>query len=216
LYNALNWHRSMLYSFVLGGIASASRYLSTPDLVHHFMFGERVIMLRKFLYCLALGGVMSVNVQAADLKIGFVNVARLLEKAPQAERAKKELEREFSPRDKKLVAEQKEIKSLEEKLTKDSSILSESERDKIDKDILNRKREAKRAQDEFREDFNLRRNEELTQLQKEIFEAIQTLAKEESFDLLLTDGVVYAAEGIDVTSKVETKLVSGFKGAKKN
>lgn len=172
-------------------------------------------MLRKSLYCALLGLLIGANAQAAELKIGFVNVARLLEKAPQAERAKKELEREFSPRDKKLVAEQKEIKSMEERLTKDASIMSQSERDKLDRDLLNRKREAKRAQDEFREDFNLRRNEELTQLQKEIFEAIQSLAKEEGFDLLLTDGVVYASEGIDVTSKVESKLETGFKGTKK-
>jgi outer membrane protein len=164
---------------------------------------------------LLLGLLMSANIQAADLKIGFVNVARLLEKAPQAEQAKKELEREFSPRDKKLVAEQKEIKQMEERLAKDAAVMSESERDKLDKEILGRKREAKRAQDEFREDFNLRRNEELTQLQKEIFEAIQSLAKEDNYDLLLTDGVVFASEAIDVTSKVENKLVSGFKGSKK-
>ena len=172
-------------------------------------------MSKKSLYCVVLGFLMSANIQAADLKIGFVNVARLLEKAPQAEQAKKELEREFSPRDKKLVAEQKEIKQMEEKLAKDSAVMSESERDKLDKDILNRKREAKRSQDEFREDFNLRRNEELTQLQKEIFEAIQSLAKEQGYDLLLTDGVVYANDKIDVTSQVESKLVSGFKGSKK-
>jgi len=161
-------------------------------------------MSRRSFYCLLLGLLMSANLQAADLKIGFVNVARLLE-----------LEREFSPRDKKLVAEQKEIKQMEERLAKDAAVMSESERDKLDKEILGRKREAKRAQDEFREDFNLRRNEELTQLQKEIFEAIQSLAKEDHYDLLLTDGVVYASDAIDVTSKVEDKLVSGFKGAKK-
>lgn len=172
-------------------------------------------MLRNILCCALLGLLMGSTAQASDLKIGFVNVARLLEKAPQAERAKKELEREFSPRDKKLVAEQKSIKAMEERLTKDASIMSQSERDKLDRDLLNRKREAKRAQDEFREDFNLRRNEELTQLQKEIFEAIQSLAKEDSFDLLLTDGVVYASEGIDVTSKVESKLETGYKGTKK-
>lgn len=172
-------------------------------------------MSRRSFYCLLLGLLVSANMQAAELKIGFVNVARLLEKAPQAERAKKELEREFSPRDKKLVAEQKEIKQMEERLAKDAAIMSESERDRLDKEILGRKREAKRAQDEFREDFNLRRNEELTQLQKEIFEAIQSLAKEDRYDLLLTDGVVYASDTIDVTSKVEDKLVSGFKGSKK-
>jgi outer membrane protein len=153
----------------------------------------------------------SLSASAADLKIGFVNVAKLLEKAPQADKAKKELESEFSPRDKKLVAEQKTIKQMEEKLVKDGAVMSDDEKQKLDKDILNRKREAKRMQDEFREDFNLRRNQELGQLQKSIFEAIQALAKEEKFDLLLTDGVVYASEGIDVTSKVEKKLEASFK-----
>jgi outer membrane protein len=164
---------------------------------------------------LLLGLLMSANSQAADLKIGFVNVARLLEKAPQAEQAKKELEREFSPRDKKLVAEQKDIKQVEERLSKDAAVMSDAEREKLEKEVMKRMRELKSAQEEFRQDFNLRRNEELTQLQKEIFEAIQSLAKEDNFDLLLTDGVVYASDAIDVTSKVESKLLSGFKGSKK-
>lgn len=154
---------------------------------------------------------VSTGLSAAELKIGFVNVAKLLEKAPQAEKAKKELEREFAPRDKKLVAEQKEIKQMEEKLGKDAAVMSDDEKQRLDKEIISRKREAKRLQDEFREDFNLRRNEELTQLQKEIFEAIQSLAKEESYDLLLTDGVVYASDMIDVTGKVEKKLEQNFK-----
>lgn len=153
----------------------------------------------------------SMGVSAAEMKIGFVNVAKLLEKAPQADKAKKDLEREFAPRDKRLVAEQKEIKQMEDKLGKDAAVMSDSEKQKLDKEILNRKREAKRLQDEFREDFNLRRNEELSQLQKEIFEAIQSLAKDENFDLLLTDGVVYASDAIDVTSKVEKKLEQSFK-----
>jgi outer membrane protein len=171
-------------------------------------------MQRNRLRYVLLGMVMSGMAQAVDLKIGFVNVALLLEKAPQAERAKKDLDREFSPRYKKLESEQKEIKTQEEKLSKDAAILSENERDKLEKDILSKKREAKRSEDEFREDFNLRRNEELTQLQKEIFDAIQALAKEENFDLLLSEGVVFASDTIDVTSKLEGKLESGFKDAK--
>lgn len=162
--------------------------------------------------CVALLFVLtSLNVSAADLKIGFVNVAKLLEKAPQADKAKKELESEFAPRDKKLVAEQKAIKQMEEKLAKDAAIMSDAEKQKLDKEILNRKREAKRMQDEFREDFNIRRNEELGQLQKAIFEAIQSLAREQKFDLLLTDGVVFASEGIDVTDQVERKLEQSFR-----
>jgi outer membrane protein len=146
------------------------------------------------------------GVSHADLKIGFVNVAKVLEKAPQAAKAKSRLETEFSPRDKALVSQQKEIKTLEDKLNRDSAVMGEDERRKLEKDVVEKKRDAARAQQEFSEDFNLRRNEELGNLQKRIVEAVRALAKEESFDLLLTDGVIYANDQIDVTSRVQQKL----------
>ncbi|MDD5035201.1 MAG: OmpH family outer membrane protein [Methylococcaceae bacterium] len=171
-------------------------------------------MTRKSLYGLLLGSLMGANLQAAELKIGVVNVPLLLEKAPQAEQAKKKMEREFSAREKKLVAEQEEIKQMEERLAKDSAVMSDAEREKLEKDVMRRMREVKSAGEEFRQDVNLTRNEELTKLQKAILEAIQSLAKEENFDLVLTDGVVYATESIDVTSKVASKLEAGGGSAK--
>ena len=147
-----------------------------------------------------------VGVSHAELKIGFVNVAKVLEKAPQAAKAKSRLETEFSPRDKALVSQQKEIKNLEDKLSRDSAVMGEEERRKVEKDIVEKKRDAARSQQEFSEDFNMRRNEELGNLQKRIVEAVRQLAKEESFDLLLTDGVIYANDQIDVTSRVQQKL----------
>ena len=146
------------------------------------------------------------GVSHAELKIGFVNVAKVLEKAPQAVKAKTRLETEFSPRDKALVSQQKEIKTMEDRLTKDSAVMGEEERGRIEKDLLDKKRDAVRAQQEFSEDFNMRRNEELGNLQKRIVEAVRALAKEESFDLLLTDGVICANDAIDVTSRVQQKL----------
>lgn len=144
----------------------------------------------------------------ADLKIGFVNIPAVLEKAPQAEKAKKRLEQEFSPRDKQLVAQQKEIQSLDEKMAKDGAIMGEAARSNLEKDILNKKRDAKRAQQEFSEDFNVRRNEELGKLQSKIVEVIRDIAKSQNFDLLLTDGVIYAADQIDVTAQVQQKLAA--------
>ncbi|MDD5409879.1 MAG: OmpH family outer membrane protein [Methylobacter sp.] len=155
---------------------------------------------------LFLGLLLTANVSFADLKIGFVNIPAVLEKAPQAEKAKKRLEQEFSPRDKQLVAQQKEIQSIEEKMTRDASVMSEKERNNLEKDVLNKKRDAKRAQQEFSEDFNVRRNEELGKLQRRIVEAIRAIAKDQNYDLLLTDGVIYANEQIDITKQVQEKL----------
>ncbi|MFA6052834.1 MAG: OmpH family outer membrane protein [Methylobacter sp.] len=155
---------------------------------------------------LFLGLLLAANVSFADLKIGFVNIPAVLEKAPQAEKAKKRLEQEFSPRDKQLVAQQKEIQGIEEKMTRDAAVMGEKERLNLEKDILNKKRDAKRAQQEFSEDFNVRRNEELGKLQRRIVEAIRAIAKDQNFDLLLTDGVIYANEQIDITNQVQQKL----------
>ena len=143
---------------------------------------------------------------SAEIKIGFVNVARVLQQAPQAEAAKKRLEKEFAPRDKRLVAMQKEVKKLQEKLSRDAAVMSDAERRKLEREIISKQRDLKRAQEEFREDFNLRRNEELGKLQRQVFEAIKSLAKDEGYDLLLTDGVVYASDKVDVTEKVQKRL----------
>ncbi len=157
-------------------------------------------------FVLFLGLLLSANMAWADLKIGFVNIPAVLEKAPQAEKAKKRLEQEFSPRDKQLVAQQNDIKNLEERLNRDAAVMGDSERRNLEKDILNKQREFKRSQQEFSEDFNIRRNEELGKLQRKIVEAIRDLAKSQSFDLLLTEGVIYASETVDVTNQIQQKL----------
>jgi outer membrane protein len=153
-----------------------------------------------------LGLMFVANVSFADLKIGFVNIPAVLEKAPQAEKAKKRLEQKFSPRDKQLVAQQKEIQGMEEKMTKNASVMSDSEKANLEKDIINKKRDAKRSQQEFSEDFNASRNEELGKLQRRIVEAVRTIAKDDEYDLLLTDGVIYAKDQFDITAQVQKKL----------
>jgi len=157
---------------------------------------------------LFLGLLFITNVSFADLKIGFVNIPAVLEKAPQAEKAKKRLEQEFSPRDKQLVAQQKEIETMAEKISKDAAVMGKSEKAKLEDDILNKKRDAKRAQQQFSEDFNARRGEELGKLQNKIVEVIRGIAKDQGLDIVLTDGVIYASEQIDITAQVQQKLAA--------
>ncbi|MEQ1557330.1 MAG: OmpH family outer membrane protein [Methyloglobulus sp.] len=155
---------------------------------------------------LFLGLILATNVSFADLKIGVVNIPAVLEKAPQAEKAKKRLEQEFKPRDNQLVSQQKEIQTMQEKLKKDASVMSESQRNRMETDIQNKMRDAKRSQQEFSEDFNARRNDELGKLQKRIVESIRAIAKDQEFDLILTDGVIYSSPQMDITSQLQQKL----------
>lgn len=153
-----------------------------------------------------IGLLLVANVSFAELKIGVVNIPAVLEKAPQAEKAKKRLEQEFKPRDNQLVSQQKEIQGLQEKLKKDGPVMGESQRNKLETELQNKIRDAKRSQQEFSEDFNAKRNEELGKLQRRIVEAIKAIAKDQEFDLILTDGVIYSSPQMDVTSQLQQKL----------
>jgi len=142
----------------------------------------------------------------AENKIGFVDTVKLMEAAPQAKSAQSKIESEFAPREKELVALQREIKKLEDDLTRDGAVMSESERSKLERKILAKRRDMKRTQDEFRDDLNIRRNEVLAKLQKDMYQAVVSLAKEQKFDLILSQGVVYSSDKVDITDSVLKKL----------
>ncbi len=148
------------------------------------------------------------SAHAEDYKIGFVNAIRILEQSPQAEKMRQQIEKEFSPRDKGLVSAQKKLKENEDRLSKDAAIMSEAERSKLERDIINQRRDLKRDQDEFREDLTFRRNEEIAKIQKEIIEAIQLVASNNAYDLVLSEGVIYAGAKVDMTQLVIDHLKS--------
>lgn len=143
---------------------------------------------------------------AAEVSVAFVNTQRVLEQAPQAASARDKLQREFAQRDSELVSAGKQLKGLEERLSRDSSIMSDSERRKLEREILSLQRELKRDREAFTEDLNIRRNEEFAKLQRDVAAAIVALAKENRYDLIFEAGVVYASDRVDITEMVLQRL----------
>lgn len=148
----------------------------------------------------------SITVFAQEMKLGFVDTAYVLKKAPQADAARKKLEKEFAPRETKVVEMQKQLKKTEENIAKNAAVMSEAERKKHEREILSLQRDIKRAKEEFNEDLNLRRNDELGKLQKIVFDAIVRVAKKENFDLILGDSVLFANKRVNVTELVLKQL----------
>jgi outer membrane protein len=142
----------------------------------------------------------------AETKIGYVNFGQLMEQSSQGQAVRKALESEFSSRDKQLAASRDEILRLEEKLKNDGSIMSESNRNELERDILQKKRDHNRQRDEYREDINIRRNEEVGALQKTVYEVIKQFAEQQKYDLVLTQPVLYASPAVDITDQVLQRL----------
>ena len=135
----------------------------------------------------------------AEIKIGYVVVEKVLKDAPQTASSNKKLEKEFKSRTDDLQKKVKAVQAQEKDFKKNSLTMSDSDKQKAQKEIQNSKIDVQRIERELREDIDIRRREEIGKLQQQINKSIEELAEKEKYDLILYQGVAYASKGIDIT-----------------
>lgn len=159
----------------------------------------------------AVAGIASGAATAqTNIKIGVISVARLVEQSPQLESVQKKLEEEFGPRQRDITAMQTRLRGQQETFTKDAPVMGEEERLTLERQIRDGQRELQRTENEYLEDLNLRRNEELGKLQRDVLLKAQEYARAQKFDLLLADqSVIFGSTAVDVTEAVLQMLRPG-------
>lgn len=149
-----------------------------------------------------------VAAEAADIKIGFVDVERITRESAPAERASKQLEKEFAPRVQDLQRREAQIKGLQGQLEKDAMTMVESERRGKEQELARLSVEFQRMQREYREDLSMRRNQELAALFERANRVIKQIADAETFDLIVQEAA-YRSSRIDITDRVLKALAEG-------
>ena len=144
---------------------------------------------------------------AQELKLGFVNTQRILRDAEPAKAAQRKIEGEFSKRDKELQEMAAKLKSLTERIERDTSIMNETERQRRQREFAELEKDFQRKQREFREDLNQRQNDEVQQLIDRANRIIRQIAEAEKYDLILQDAVYWSPK-IDITEKVLKALAN--------
>ncbi len=139
--------------------------------------------------------------EAADIKIGFVDVERIRRESAPAERASKQLEKEFAPRAQELQRREAQLKAAQGDLEKEAMTMSEGDRRVREQELARLSVDYQRMQREYREDLNLRRNQELGSLFERADRVIKRIANEEKYDLILQEAV-FRSPRIDITDKV--------------
>ena len=141
----------------------------------------------KFLLAALLGGAAvgpGIASAQGNLKIGVINVGRLLEQSPQSESVTKKLTDEFAPRQRDIVAMQQKLQQQQETFQRDATVMGEEERLSLERQIRDGQRDLQRQQNEYLEDLNIRRNEEVGKLQREVLAQVQEYARAQKFDLV--------------------------------
>jgi outer membrane protein len=120
-----------------------------------------------------LAGLLSLSVAAQDIKVGVVNVDRILRDSTIAKNLSTKLEQEFSKREKELQNLAQQIKSATEKFEREAPTMAESQRVVRQRQLISQDQEFQRKQREFQEDLTLRRNEGLQQVVEQANRVIQ-------------------------------------------
>ena len=160
--------------------------------------------------CLAilLGALaFSVQAQAEDFRVGFVNTDRIFREANSAKQAQVKLEQEFSRREKELNELGNSLKAASEKFEREAPTLPEAQRSQRQKALIDQDREFQRKRREFQEDLNARKNEELQQVLDRANRVVKQVAEQEKYDLILQEAV-YINPKHDITDKVIKALNS--------
>ena len=155
----------------------------------------------QWLAAASLAVAASAPVAAQDLKIGYVNSERVLRDAIPAKAAQAKLETEFSKRERELNDTAAKLKTAADKLEKDAPTLSETERNRRQRELVEQDRDLQRKRREFQEDLNQRRNEELASVVERANRVIKQIFDAEKYDLILQE-VVFAGPRVDITEKV--------------
>jgi outer membrane protein len=141
------------------------------------------------------------SLAAQEIKIGYVNIDRVLRDAPPAKAAQSKLEQEFSRREKDLNDSAQRLKAASDKFEKDAPTLSESERARRQRDLVEQDRELKRRSREFQEDLSQRKNEELSGVLDRANKVVKQIFDQEKYDLILQEAV-FASPRVDITDRV--------------
>ena len=144
----------------------------------------------------------------AELKIAFVDQERITRESAPADRASKQLEKEFAPRAQEMQRREAQIKTMQGQLEKDALTMSESDRRTKEQELGRLTLDVQRMQREYREDLNLRRNQELGALFERANRVIKQIAEAEKYDVILQEAV-YRNPRIDITDRVLKALSDG-------
>jgi outer membrane protein len=149
-----------------------------------------------------LGGASSSFAEVGSLKIGYVNIQEVVSKAPQAATALQKAEKEFAARQEEIKAVVNEIQTLRDRMTKERITMSDDDRRRLEEDLLRKDRDYRWKTGILDEDAKIRQNQITNEIKILVYRAIVEIAKQDQYDLVLTDGVIFKSSRVDLTDEV--------------
>ena len=151
---------------------------------------------------------------AQQLRVGYVDMKRVLDNAPQVLAGREKLDLEFRPRNETIEFQERQAQVMEDRLNLGD--LTEDARIRLDRDLREMQRNVNRQKEDLRDELSFRRTEEVQKLEGQINEAVEVIARNNGYDLILSSPVVYADPSLDITQLILDQLRIEYEADKRD
>lgn len=157
---------------------------------------------------LALMGLSAVSTHAAEMKVGVMNVQKVLVNSVAGKAAKEKFDQKMGDLQTKFKAEEQDLVELQKEIEKKSSAWSEETKQVKVREFQKKRRELQEKSDDARFELKTLQDKELAPILKALEGVVATFGEQYGFTLILDSkgGVIYFTEAVDITNQLIKEL----------
>jgi outer membrane protein len=137
------------------------------------------------------------------VKIGYVDIQKVISESQAGKRARERFQAQVKKAEGDILKERQDIERLKTDLDKKGPLLKDEERRNLEADLQKRSVILQRSMSDHQQDLQVKNNEMMSEILKELEKIVNEVGKAEKFTLILERSqILYSDQGIDITSKV--------------
>jgi len=149
----------------------------------------------------------STTAAPASIKIGYIDVKRLIDSSPQMAEAMTKIKREFAARDEAIKTDDAKLAALRQRYERDNAIMTKEDAEALRREVEATERANKRMKDEAKAELNERGRTESNRVLRLIQDTAIEYARTQGYDIVIgSESALFANPRIDITDAVLQRL----------
>ena len=159
--------------------------------------------MKYWLVGLVLAFSASIATAQERVRIGFVDIQRVIAESQAGKRAKDRFQAQIKKAEADVTKERQDLERIRADLDKKGPLLKDEERRNMEADFQKRTVNLQRTMGDYQQDLRQKENEMMSDILKELEGVVSDLGKAEKFTVILERSqILYSDQGTDITTKV--------------
>lgn len=159
--------------------------------------------MKYWLVLLVLGISWTPGMAQDRMKIGFIDVRRVVAESAAGKRAGERLQSQMKKAEADTLKERQDLERLRTDIEKKGPLLKDEERRNLESDFQKRSVNLQRTMSDLQQDLQLKEREMMQSILKDLEGVVMEVGKADKFTLILDRSqILFADQGIDITNKV--------------